>query len=236
VTVTAGDGGAPTGFTIEWETLADYDASAWDPANPSFCSADFRGQIPDCSTYILGAGQSVTVVIGDDHLFDNGCVTSQCAGHPLVCNTAYVFHVRANGGSEFSDTISCATQPCVPPTNCTYTQGYWKTHPNAWPVSGLTVGAISYTQSQLLQILNQPAQGNGLIILAHQLIAAKLNIAHGADPADAAQAIADADAMIGSLAIPPIGSGYLSPSQTSELTDTLTEYNEGTIGPGHCDD
>jgi hypothetical protein len=30
--------------------------------------------------------------------------------------------------------------------------------------------------------------------------------------------------------------GYLSPSQTSELTDTLTEYSEGTIGPGHCDD
>jgi len=236
VTVTAGDGGAPTGFTIEWETLADYDASAWNPANPSFCSADFRGQIPDCSTYILGAGQSVTVVIGDDHLFDNGCVTSQCAGHPLVCNTAYAFHVRANGGGEFSDTISCATQPCVPPTNCTYTQGYWKTHPNAWSVSSLTAGAISYTQSQLLQILNQPAQGNGLIILAHQLIAAKLNVAHGADPADAAQAIADADAMIGSLAIPPVGSGYLSPSQTSELTDSLTEYNEGTIGPGHCDD
>jgi len=80
------------------------------------------------------------------------------------------------------------------------------------------------------------AQGNGLIILAHQLIAAKLNIAHGADPADAAQAIADADAMTGSLAIPPIGSGYLPPTQISNLTETVIEYNEGTIGPGHCDD
>jgi hypothetical protein len=186
--------------------------------------------------YILNAGQSVTVVIGDDHLFDNGCVTSQCAGHPLLCNTAYVFHVRANGGSEFSDTISCATQPCVPPTNCTYTQGYWKTHPSAWPVSSLSLGTVSYTEAQLLQILNQPAQGNGLVILAHQLIAAKLNIAHGADPADAAQAIADADAMIGDLVVPPIGAGYLPPTQTDNLAETLTEYNEGTIGPGHCDD
>jgi hypothetical protein len=42
--------------------------------------------------------------------------------------------------------------------------------------------------------------------------------------------------MIGGLIVPPIGNGYLSPAQTSELTDTLTEYNEGTIGPGHCDD
>jgi len=48
------------------------------------------------------------------------------------------------------------------------------------------LGAVSCSDQQLLQILNDPAQGNGLIILAHQLIAAKLNIAHGADPADAA--------------------------------------------------
>ena len=232
--MTAGDGGAATGFTIEWETLADYDTSEWNPANASFCSAEFRGQIPDCSMYILDAGESVTVVIGDDHLFDNGCVTSQCAGRPLLCNTGYVFHVRATGGSEFSDTISCATQPCVPPSNCTYTQGYWKTHPNTWPVTSLTLGSVSYTQSQLLQILNDPAQGNGLVTLAHQLIAAKLNIANGSDPADAAQAIADADAMVGSLVVPPVGTGYLPPGQTSELVEMLTEYNEGTIGPGHC--
>jgi hypothetical protein len=186
--------------------------------------------------YILDTGESVTVVVGDDHLFDNGCVTSQCAGHPLLCNTAYVFHVRANGGREFSDTISCATQPCVPPTNCTYTQGYWKTHPNAWPVSSLTLGTTSYTESQLLEILGQPAQGNGLVILAHQLIAAKLNIANGADPSDVQQAIIDADTMIGGLVVPPIGSDYLPSGQTSGLTETLTEYNEGTIGPGHCED
>jgi len=184
--------------------------------------------------YILGAGQSVTVVIGDDHLFDNGCVTSQCAGTPLRCDTAYVFHVRANDGTEFSNTISCATQACVPPHDCTYTQGFWKTHANAWPLTSLTLGSVTYTQSQLLEILNNPAQGNGLVILAHQLIAAKLNIANGADPADAAPAIADADAMIGSLVISPVGNDYLPSGQTSELVEALTEYNEGTIGPGHC--
>jgi len=184
--------------------------------------------------YILGAGQSVTVVIGDDHLFDNGCVTSQYAGTPFRCDRAYVFHVRANDGTEFSDTISCATQACVPPHDCTYTQGFWKTHANAWPLTSLTLGSVTYTQSQQLEILNNPAQGNGLVILAHQLIAAKLNIANGADPADTGQAIADADAMIGSLVIPPVGNDYLPSGQTSGLVGALTEYNEGTIGPGHC--
>jgi hypothetical protein len=74
------------------------------------------------------------------------------------------------------------------------------------------------------------------VILAHQLITAKLNIANRADPTAVQQFVINADNMIGGLIVPPIGNGYLSPSQTSELTDTLTEYNEGTIGPGHCDD
>jgi hypothetical protein len=35
--------------------------------------------------------------------------------------------------------------------------------------------------------------------------------------------------------VPPVGSGYLAPSGTSGLTGTLTSYNEGATGPGHCD-
>jgi hypothetical protein len=67
------------------------------------------------------------------------------------------------------------------------------------------------------------------------LIAAKLNIANGANPAAVASAIASADALIGSKVAPPIGSGVLAPSATSALVTTLTNYNEGIIGPGHCD-
>jgi len=87
-----------------------------------------------------------------------------------------------------------------------------------------------------MTILDNPAQGNGLVILAHQLIAAKLNIANGADPSAVQQALTDADNMIGASVVPPIGNGYLPAEQTGDLTETLTEYNEGTIGPGHCND
>jgi hypothetical protein len=85
-----------------------------------------------------------------------------------------------------------------------YTQGFWKNHSDVWPLQSLTLGAVSYSESQLLQILNHPAQGNGLVILAHQLIAAKLNIANGADPTLVQQTVIDADSMIGGLIVPPV--------------------------------
>jgi hypothetical protein len=86
----------------------------------------------------------------------------------------------------------------------------------------------------LCNIFNKPAAGNGLIALAHQLMAAKLNIANGADGSAVATDIANADALIGSLVVPPVGSGFLAPSATSTLITALTNYNEGATGPGHC--
>src|SRR5688500_6235310 len=60
-------------------------------------------------------------------------------------------------------------------SGCTYTQGWWKNHANQWDGS-VTLGNRSYSESELLQIWGQPVQGNGLVALAHQLAAAKLNI------------------------------------------------------------
>jgi hypothetical protein len=235
VDIIAGESGAPNGFVVEWMTVADFIANGnqW-PDNPDeVCQASFPNS--------LAPNQTMEVVIGDDRLFDSFGVRSDCSGDPLLCDTAYVFRCRMNEtdsceASAWGNTIACATLPCNPGQNCTYSQGYWKNHSDTWPLQSLTLGAVSYSESQLLQILNRPAQGNGLVTLAHQLIAAKLNTANGADPTVIQQTVIDADSMIGDLIVPPVGTGYLSPSQTSALTDTLTEYNEGTIGPGHCDD
>ena len=132
--------------------------------------------------------------------------------------------------------IEAQAPPPPPGGGCTFTQGYWKNHEEAWPVDNLTLGTVNYTQAQLLSILKQPVRGNGLVSLSHQLIAAKLNTANGADDTDIASAIADADALIGGLVVPPVGGGYISTSTTSALNGTLTGYNEGSTGPGHCDD
>jgi cysteine-rich repeat protein len=120
--------------------------------------------------------------------------------------------------------------------NCTLTQGYWRNHATAWPVAQLSLGSHSYTQAQLLSILGMPVKGNGLVSLAHQLIATKLNIAAGADPATVASDVASADALIGALVVPPVGSGALATSATSTLVDAFNAYNTGDSGPGHCDD
>ncbi len=118
--------------------------------------------------------------------------------------------------------------------DCTYTLGYWKTHPGAWPVSQVTLGSVTYTAAQAALVLGQPVQGNGLVNLSQQLIAAKLNVAQGANATPIAAAIVQADALIGARLCPPLGVGALLPSQVSSLVTTFDAYNNGLYGSFHC--
>ncbi len=88
---------------------------------------------------------------------------------------------------------------------CPLSQGFWRTHPELWPVTSLTLGTINYTQTQLLAIMGLPPGGNALVTLDLQLIAAKLNVANGAcPPADVIQALTIADLLIDGLnPLPP---------------------------------
>jgi hypothetical protein len=148
-----------------------------------------------------------------------------------------VIRIRANGAggvdpSAFSETMVVSSSGLA--QNCTFTIGYWKNHPEEWPATSLMLGSVNYTDVELLAILNQPAGGNKLIILAHQLIAAKLNLLNGADPSAAAATIAAADALIGSLVCPPIGSDSLPDDPANGYANLLDDFNNGIIGPGHC--
>jgi hypothetical protein len=175
----------------------------------------------------------------DPVIFNDAQYGSTSYGPIALTPGTYWFRVKAMStearvrNSDFV-VISFTVIPC--PTGCTLTQGYWKNHADAWPVSSLTLGTVSYTQSQLLAILGQPVAGNGLISLAHQLIAARLNIATGASGSAISSSIAAADALIGGLVVPPVGSGVLAPATTSALVTALDNYNQGITGPGHCED
>jgi len=232
VQVQAGATGAPAGFSLQWMKTADLQALGGVWPEDGFCKASFSG-VPWCSNYNLAPYATITIEAGDV-LFDAcGASSQNCSQIPLDCNTQYSFRAFAHANSTynrsaFSATTTCSTEPCVSDGGCTYTQGFWATH------GPIPVGNVSYTDLQLLSIFNTPAQGNGLLTLAHQLIAAKLNIANGADSTDIAQAISDADALIGSLVVPPVGGGFLAPGATSTLVQALTAYNEGVTGPGHC--
>jgi hypothetical protein len=262
IIVTAGATGAPAGFSLQWITAEQYalgpdgiaatgDENTWPASDDTqLCKGSFSGNA-NLSRYNLAAGEQVTVNVGE-FLFDNGA-SSNCT-EALECGTTYVFRAFAHASnslnrSDFTPNHTCATLACDGGGNeggCTFTQGYWKTHgpsatgnnENVWPQdvkdNGMDLGTVHYTALQLQSIFDTPAQGNGLVALAHQLIAAKLNIANGADGTDAAQCISAADALIGGLVIPPVGGGSLTSGATSSLTACLTNYNEGASGPGHC--
>jgi uncharacterized protein (TIGR02145 family) len=119
--------------------------------------------------------------------------------------------------------------------NCPESQGFWKNHSGNWPgVFPMMLGTLnSYSQSQLLSILKNPVRGDASIILAYQLISAKLNVADNSKlPAVVQYAIIKADNAIGSNKIP----AYVRPNSRLGLTmiflaDILGSYNNGRFTP-----
>jgi hypothetical protein len=236
--VTAAATGAPNGFVIQWMKKSDFLALGW-PAteyDPAAVVCDFTGD-PSLNidarsaSFLLAPSGVIQVQMGD--LFDE---TGIYSGDYLDALTPgeYAFRVWAEGNDALGVASSTPSQTIFAATsNPECTQGFWKNHPEAWPVgcTPMTLGTVSYTKTQLLANFGTPATGNGLISLAHQLITTKLNICNGSNPTNIAATVAAADAQIGGLVCPPVGSGFLSPGSTSGNTNTLDDYNNGII-PG----
>ena len=252
ITVTAGATGAPGGFTIWWMKKVDFLANGgqwWLYGDPTQGEATFTGSPTlnvfdyDAASFRLGPNESITVEIGD--LFDESGVAvtgwRPSYGGELEYGTEYVFCAFANEGptqyqSGFTENFETTT---IQEQDCTFTQGYWKNHPEAWPPSctPMMLGGNAYTAAELMSILNQSVGGNGAISLAHQLIEAKLNICQGADDTAVSACIAAADAQLatgGANKIPPHGSCSLTPGSTGAKTQCMDNYNNGLTGPGHC--
>ncbi len=152
------------------------------------------------------------------------------------------------------------TIPC--PEGCTLTQGYWKTHsiygPAAHPddtwylLPGglgpdtlffqLKLGGVNQTWYNVFW--TNPKGGNAYYILAHQYEAAVLNSLAGADvPPNVATAISQAAVLLEQYdGTPNSFDGLKGKNAAAVRTDFLRlagilgDYNEGKIGPGHCDE
>jgi hypothetical protein len=128
-----------------------------------------------------------------------------------------------------------------PPATCTYTQGYWKQQPELWDDAGdgrpfLTTDLFYNSEVSNLTILRMPPKGgNAYEILAHQFIAASLNL----NGAVAGVAEVD-DALSGATNyFVNEAAGIPNPveptrSQLISWAKTLDDFNNGIIGPGHC--
>lgn len=139
---------------------------------------------------------------------------------------------------------------------CSHTIGYWKTHAGFGPQDdvvtpllgngiwlGTAMGAksLAVTTAQLAyDVLTMSVYGspsNGITKLYAQLLGAKLSIADGASDAAVAATIALADAFLADHDWNDWSS--LSPAQKTMVNgwkSTLDDYNNGDIGPGHCDE
>ncbi|MBN2226887.1 MAG: DNRLRE domain-containing protein [candidate division Zixibacteria bacterium] len=137
---------------------------------------------------------------------------------------------------------------------CSRTIGYWKTHagfgPQADMVSaylpiwlGTEGGAKSLavtdaaTAVNVLKMKTYGSNSNGITKLYAQLLGTKLSIASGASDVDVADAIAEADAFLADHDY--TNWKKLSGEEKDMVLDLKTmfdDYNNGIIGPGHCDD
>lgn len=128
---------------------------------------------------------------------------------------------------------------------CTRTQGYWGSSPAGklrlieLVGSGLSLGNRTYTATEMASIFNTPAGGNALISLAHQLMAAKLNILNGTNNSQVGTFITQAENLIANLIIPPIGSDFVANSSTlgqqmDVVKTALDDYNNGKLDVPKC--
>jgi hypothetical protein len=138
------------------------------------------------------------------------CTATDQAGLPSSCS----FSVTTTAGNK-----------------CPQAQGYWKNHTNLWPVGALTLGSVTYTKTQLVNILKSSTTRDASVVLARELIAALLSLANGSNPTPICDTIADADSALDSCTVPcatapKSTSGQLMISDADRLDrfniDTLT--------------
>ncbi len=147
----------------------------------------------------------------------------------LLAGRSYLnIHTQMFGGGEERGFL-VPTSPA-----CPLGHGYWKNHPDDFPVTSLSIGCQTYTQAELLAILKTPVRGDASLILAYQLIAAKLNIFNGSDPTPISATISEADALLCTFSgelpygVPPSSAAG---HEMTALASTLDDYNSSLLTP-----
>ena len=118
----------------------------------------------------------------------------------------------------------------------TGTPGYWKNHPDAWPVQGITVGGLTYSKEQAIAILNQSGKDRTLTMFS-SLVPAMLNVVLGNDSSCVATTIASANEWMATYG--PVGSSVHAASvawkRGEPMHRQLDNYNNGMLCAPHRD-
>ncbi len=120
----------------------------------------------------------------------------------------------------------------------TGTPGYWKNHPEAWPLPGVTIGGIFYTKAQAIAWLDLVGKDKTTTMFS-SLVSAKLNVAFGTNPSCVATTIVAADLWMTKppVGYGPVGSGVEASSLAWKLGEPLhrlmDNYNNGMLCAPH---
>jgi hypothetical protein len=178
----------------------------------------------------------------------------QCGGGPYEFTNCGSFVTNDTGTPGQDCWTVTVTVPCP---GCTYTQGYWKTHSSygpapydqeGWAKLGDFDGdGVAKEADEMLfsggtwynVFTTAPKGGNAWYILAHQFMAAYLNVANGAG-ADAMviAALGEAYALLENKNPATFSDwkGSAEAKRMIELAGILDQYNNGYGGVPHCGD
>ncbi len=136
----------------------------------------------------------------------------------------------ANPDTDFGFFVLPVQQPG------TGTPGYWKNHPEAWPVQSITVGGVSYSVDQAIAWLDSTG-GDKTVTMFSSLVSAKLNVLIGNNDACVASTITAADEWMATYG--PVGNQVKASSLAWKIGEPLhrqmDNYNNGMLCAPHRD-
>ena len=168
-------------------------------------------------------------------LFDN---TGSIGGKPL---SDFSFGVGGFSGTQvvyaasYTDGSQGIGESTVSGNRCPLSAGYWKNHPSAWPATSLILGDQSYTQSQLLTILGTSTTSDASLVLARNLIAAKLDLLNFSSPAPVSGTVATADGLLAQYAglLPyKVGASSTAAKSMQKASTVLNNYDSDQLTRG----
>jgi hypothetical protein len=171
-----------------------------------------------------GTEPAPTDMGGDDTLDSDGA--SDGIGNSVAVVT---FYGSPDPNTDFGFHVSPVAQPG------TGTPGYWKNHPEAWPVSTITVAGVTYTKEQAIGWL-ETAGNDRTIAMFSSLVPAMLNVMIDNDDSCVASTITAADHWLATYG--PMGVKKVHPASYAwkigePLHRLLDNYNNGMLCAPH---
>jgi hypothetical protein len=118
----------------------------------------------------------------------------------------------------------------------TGTPGYWKNHPNAWPVLSITIGGVLYSREEAIAILTKPGKDKRATMFS-SLLSAMLNVLIGNDSSCIQTTIDAANIWMTGKGIPNTGTivtgGSADWAVGEPLHQQMDAYNNGLLCAPH---